>query len=69
MNLPLFEFIYSLRNFYSNTQFLIEIIQYEIIIEIHDFNRNYSKRNFIQSTIMSSKMRATQKKSKKIQNN
>ena len=66
MNLPLFEFIYSLRNFYSNTQFLIEIIQYEIIIEIHDFNRNYSKRNFIQSTIMSSKMRATQKKSKTI---
>jgi len=43
----LFEFTLDLISAYSNMQFLIEIIQYATLIEIRDFNRNYSKRDFI----------------------
>ena len=44
----LIEFMLNLISVYSNTQFLIKIIQYAIlIIQYAIFNLNYSKRDFI----------------------
>jgi len=52
----LFKFTLDLISLNSNMQFLIEIIQNAIFI------RNYSKHDFTQSTIMSSKMLSTYQK-------